>query len=145
MLFSKIRNRGIYILSFSLVFLTSCDFFSTGSIKNESSEDVVLVAILDTNITKHYLASTTDFLKSYANDTSCIMISMDTTKYIGFYKLKSKGSVITDFSNSKTMTTKFCYLQIRKSHDTITYHSNKELSNAFIMNIEPGHNKLIIR
>ena len=125
--------------------LTSCDYFSEGYIKNDTNKDVIIIAQLDTSITRHYWVSVTRFLNSYANDTSCIKLGMDTTNFMAIYLLKSNSSIETDGGNDKYCTTKFRYLQIRKHDDTITYYSNEEIAKAFTFDKEPCYHELTIK
>ena len=111
--------------------MTGCERFSDSYIENSTGSDIIMIAKLDTNITRHYAVSNTDFLNSFSNDSTSVMLKIDTINLIGVYKLKNKAIIQLDGGLADHPKSKFSYLQIRTKTDTLIYYSHLDIEKAF--------------
>ena len=119
----------ISITTIFLLLIISCEKFFTSYIENATDNDIIMIAKMDTSITKHYSkVSNVQFLNSYANDSTSIILKLDTINFIGVYRLKKKAIIRANFGPPGS---KFNYLQFRTPIDTITYYSHLEIQRAF--------------
>ena len=118
--------------------MTGCEKFCDSYIENATGSDIVMIAKLDTNITRHYAVSNTEFLNSFANNPTSVLLRIDTLNLIGVYMLKNKAIIQMDGGLSDHPTSKFSYLQIRTNTDTITYYSNLEIEKAYMQDNKPN-------
>lgn len=121
----------INLTTIFLFLMTSCDKFCESYIENATGSDVIMIAKLDTNITRHYAVSNIEFLNSFANDSTSLILRIDTMNLIGVYRLKNKAIIQLDGGLHDRPSTKFNYLQIRTKTDTLTYYSNLEIEKAY--------------
>ena len=126
------------LTTFFLFLMTSCEKFCDSYIENATGSDILMITKLDTNITKHYAVSSTDFLKSFANDSTSILLRLDTLNLIGIYRLKNKAVIQLDGGLGDHPSSKFSYLQIRTKTDTLTYYSNLEIEEAYRQDTKPN-------
>ena len=132
---SKMKLFSLTI--FFLFLMTSCERFCDSYIENATGSDIIMIAKLDTNITRHYAVSNIEFLNSFANDSTSLLLRIDTSNLIGVYMLKNNGVIQLDGGLGDHPTSKFSYLQIRTKTDTIAYYSNLEIKKAFRQDSKP--------
>ena len=114
-----------------VLIITGCESFCDSYLENDSGYDIILTAKLDTNITRHYGVSNVEFLKSFANDSTSILLGMDTSNFWGVYKLKNKAVIQLDGGLGNHPTSKFSYMKIETKFKTLTYYSGREIEKAF--------------
>lgn len=115
------KFKGLTFLIEIVSFLQSCDPYSRGYICNDTTQEIELLLTYDYDSLQPM--SRNEFLTFFKDqtDNNAILVRIDTTSMIGYYKIKSKTCALIGHGMSGYPPLGFSHLQIRKKNKTLDF------------------------